>query len=67
MVIEEPGTSESMEIRFRNAWGNWVLMDVSVLNVPRAPTGDGPGHVAVNVRHARKDIHGHEETKNGSH
>lgn len=55
-----------MEIRFRDAWGNWVLTDVSALNVPRAPTGDGPGHVAVNVRHARNDIHASEEMKNGS-
>jgi hypothetical protein len=55
-----------MEIRFRDAWGNWILMDVSALNVPKVPTDDGPGQVVVNVRHARKDIHGREEMKNGS-
>jgi hypothetical protein len=66
LVIEEPGSSESMEIRFCNAWGNSVLMDVSALHVPGAPTGDGPGQVVVNARHARRDIHGHEKVKNGS-
>jgi hypothetical protein len=37
LVMEEPGASESAEVRFRNAWGDWVLMDVCVLNVLEAP------------------------------
>jgi hypothetical protein len=37
LVMEEPGASESAEVRFRNAWGGWVLMDVCVLNVLEAP------------------------------
>ena len=37
MVMEEPGASESVEVRFRDAWGEWVLMDVCVLNVLEAP------------------------------
>ena len=52
LVIEEPGTAESIEIRFRNVWGNWVLMDVCALHVPGVPTGNGLGQVVVNVRHA---------------
>ena len=50
MVMEEPGASESVEVRFRDAWGEWVLMDVSVLNVLEAPTGNDTGLLVVNVR-----------------
>jgi hypothetical protein len=37
LAMEEPGTSESVEVRFRDAWGGWALMDVYVLNVLEAP------------------------------
>ena len=37
LVMEEPGASESVEVRFRDARGDWVLMDVCVLNVLEAP------------------------------
>jgi hypothetical protein len=50
MVMEEPGVSESVEVRFRDAWGEWVLMDVCVLNVLEAPTGNDTGLLVVNVR-----------------
>ena len=52
MVMEEPGASESVEVRFRDAQGDWVLMDVCVLNVLEAPTSSDTGLVVVNVRHA---------------
>ena len=37
LVMEKPGASESVEVRFRDVRGNWALMDVSVLNVLEAP------------------------------
>jgi hypothetical protein len=52
MIMEEPGASESVEVRFRDVRGDWVLMDVCVLNVLEAPTSSDPGLVVVNVRHA---------------
>jgi hypothetical protein len=54
LVMEEPGASESVEVRFRNAWGDWVLMDVCVLNVLEAPTSSDTGLLVVNVRQARE-------------
>jgi hypothetical protein len=54
MVMEEPGASESVEVRFRDAWGEWVLMDVCVLNVLEAPTGNDTGLLVVNVRQTSK-------------
>jgi hypothetical protein len=56
LVMEEPGASESVEIRFRDAWGGWVLMDVCVLNVLEAPTGHDTGLLVVNVRQTREYI-----------
>jgi len=50
LVMEEPGASESIEVRFRDAWGQWVHMDVCVLNVLEAPTGEDTGLLVVNVR-----------------
>ncbi len=52
LVMEEPGASESVEVRFRDAQGGWVLMDVCVLNVLEAPTAADTGLIVVNVRHA---------------
>ena len=49
-VIEEPGTSLSAGLRFRDATGNWRLMNTSAKNVLEAP-GD-TGLVVVNVREA---------------
>ena len=54
LVMEEPGASESVEIRFRDAWGDWVLMDVCVLNVLEAPTGNDTGLLVANVRQTRE-------------
>jgi hypothetical protein len=54
LVMEEPGASESVEVRFRDAWGDWVLMDVCVLNVLEAPTGQDTGLLVVNVRQTRE-------------
>jgi hypothetical protein len=56
MVMEEPGASESVEVRFRDAQGDWALMDVCgrlrAVNVLEAPTSSDTGLVVVNVRHA---------------
>jgi hypothetical protein len=49
-VMEEPGTSLSAGLRFRDASGNWRLMDTSAQNILEAP-GD-TGLVVVNVREA---------------
>jgi hypothetical protein len=54
LVMEEPGASESAEVRFRDAWGEWALMDVCALNVLEAPTGKDTGLLVVNVRQTRK-------------
>jgi hypothetical protein len=56
LVMEEPGASESAEVRFRAAWGEWALMDVCALNVLEAPTGKDTGLLVVNVRQTREDI-----------
>ena len=66
LVMEEPGASESTEVRFRNAWGDWVLMDVCVLNVLEAPTGYDTGLLVVNVRQTRERKFGHAEIPNGN-
>ena len=58
LVMEEPGASESVEVRFRDAWGECVLTDVCVLNVLEAPTGDDTGLLVVNVRQASKSAPG---------
>jgi hypothetical protein len=67
LVMEEPGASESVEVRFRDAWGGWVLMDVCVLNVLEAPTGQDTGLLVVNVRQTRESTLHCAETRNGSH
>ena len=54
LVMEEPGASESAEVRFRDAGGEWALMDVCVLNVLEAPTGKDTGLLVVNVRQTRE-------------
>jgi len=56
LVMEEPGASESAEVRFRDAWGEWALMDVCALNVLEAPTGKDTGLLVVNVRQTRENI-----------
>ena len=56
LVMEEPGASESAEVRFRDAWGEWALMDVCALNVLEAPTGKDTGLLVVNVRPTRENI-----------
>jgi hypothetical protein len=66
LVMEEPGASESVEIRFRDAWGGWVLMDVCVLNVLEAPTGHDTGLLVVNVRQTRESTSRSTETRNES-
>jgi hypothetical protein len=66
LVMEEPGASESAEVRFRDAWGDWVLMDVCVLNVLEAPTGDDTGLLVVNVRQTRESTFWRTEMPNGS-
>jgi hypothetical protein len=55
LVMEEPGASESVEIRFRDAWGDLALMDVSVLNVLEAPTSNDTGLLVVNARQTREN------------
>jgi hypothetical protein len=66
LVMEEPGASESVEVRFRDAWGGWVLMDVCVLNVLEAPTGHDTGLLVVNVRQTRESTFHSAGTRNGS-
>jgi hypothetical protein len=66
LVMEEPGASESTEVRFRNAWGDWVLMDVCVLNVLEAPTGKDTGLLVVNVRQTRESTSWRAEMPNGN-
>ena len=66
MVMEEPGASESVEIRFRDAWGEWVLMDVCVLNVLEAPTSSDTGLLVVNVRQRRESTFWRAEMPNGN-
>jgi hypothetical protein len=66
LVMEEPGASESVEIRFRDAWGGWVLMDVCVLHVLEAPTGLDTGLLVVNVRQTRESASRSAGTRNGS-
>ncbi|CAN5765801.1 hypothetical protein BH18ACT11_BH18ACT11_25300 [soil metagenome] len=57
MVMEEPGSSESVEARFRDAQGDWVPMDVCVMNVLEAPTAADTGLIVVNVRQASAPGH----------
>ena len=64
--MEEPGASESVEVRFRDAWGDWVLMDVCVLNVLEAPTGNDTGLLVVNVRQTRESTSWSAEMPYGS-
>ncbi|MBA3702842.1 MAG: helix-turn-helix transcriptional regulator [Rubrobacteraceae bacterium] len=66
LVMEEPGASESVEVRFRDAWGDWALMDACVLNVLEAPTGEDTGLLVVNVRQTRKNASWSAERPNGS-
>jgi hypothetical protein len=66
LVMEEPGASESVEVRFRDAWGDWVLMDVCVLNVLEAPTGQDTGLLVVNVRQTREGTFWRAEMPNGN-
>jgi hypothetical protein len=66
LVMEEPGASESVEVRFRDAWGGWVLMDVCVMNVLEAPTGHDTGFLVVNVRQTRESTSRSAGTPNGS-
>jgi hypothetical protein len=66
LVMEEPGASESVEIRFRDAWGAWALMDVCVLNVLEAPTGDDTGLLVVNVRQTTESTFWRAEMPHGS-
>src|ERR671920_467201 len=66
LVMEEPGASESVEVRFRDAWGDWVLMDVCVLNVLEAPTGKDTGLLVVNVRQTRESTFRRAEMPNGN-
>jgi hypothetical protein len=49
-VIDTPGASLSTELRFRDASGNWQLMDTSVQNVLEGP--EDVGLLVVNVREA---------------
>jgi hypothetical protein len=66
LVMEEPGASESVEVRFLDAWGDWALMDVSVLNVLEAPTGNDTGLLVVNVRQTRESTSWSAEMHSGS-
>jgi DNA-binding PadR family transcriptional regulator len=66
LVMEEPGASESVEVRFRDAWGGWVLMDVCVLNVLEAPTGNDTGLLVVNVRQTRESTFWRAEMPDGN-
>ena len=52
LVMEEPGA--------------WVLMDVCVLNVLEAPTGNDTGLLVVNVRQTREGIFWRAEMPNGN-
>jgi hypothetical protein len=67
LVMEEPGASESVEVRFRDAWGEWVLMDVCVLNVLEAPTSSDTGLLVVNVRQRRESTFWRAEMPNGNY
>jgi hypothetical protein len=64
--MEEPGASESVEVRFRDAWGDWILMDVCVLNVLEAPTSKDTGLLVVNLRQTRKNAPGSAELQRRS-
>jgi DNA-binding PadR family transcriptional regulator len=66
LVMEEPGASESVEVRFRDASGDWVLMDVCVLNVLEAPTGNDTGLLVVNVRQTRESTFLRAEMPHGN-
>src|SRR5215204_3137764 len=66
LVMEEPGASESVEVRFRDAWGDWALVDVSVLNGLEAPTGKDTGLLVVNVRQTRESPSWSAEMQSGS-
>ena len=66
LVMEEPGASESVEVRFRDACGAWVLMDVCVLNVLEAPTDKDTGLLVVNVRQTREGTLWRAEMPNGN-
>ncbi len=66
LVMEVPGASESVEIRFRDAWGGWILMDVCELNVLEAPTGHDTGLLVVNVRQRRESTYWRAEMPNGN-
>jgi hypothetical protein len=66
LVMEEPGASESVEIRFRDAWGGWILMDVCVLNVLEAPTGHDTGLLVVNVRQRKESTFWRAEMPDGN-
>jgi hypothetical protein len=66
LVMEEPGASESIEVRFRDAWGEWVLMDVCVLNVLEAPTSSDTGLLVVNVRQRKESTFWRAEMPNGN-
>ena len=66
LVMEEPGASESVEARFRDAWGFWVLMDVCVLNVLEAPTGHDTGLLVGTVRETRESMFHSAGTRYGS-
>ncbi len=66
LVMEEPGASESAEVRFRDARGDWVLMDVCVLNVLETPTGQDTGLLVVNVRQTRESTFWRAEMPNGN-
>jgi hypothetical protein len=65
LVMEEPGASESAEVRFRDAWGEWAHMDVCVLNVLEAPIGNDTGLLVVNVRQTRESTFCSTEMFNG--
>jgi hypothetical protein len=66
LVMEEPGASESAEVRFRDAWGEWALMDICVLNVLEAPTGNDTGLLVINVRQTRESTFRRVEMPNGN-
>jgi hypothetical protein len=66
LVMEEPGASESAEVRLRDAWGDWALMDVCVLNVLEAPTGYDTGLLVVNVRQTRESSFWRAKMPNGN-
>jgi hypothetical protein len=66
LVLVEPGASESVEIRFRDAWGDWAVMDVCVLNVLEAPTGKDTGLLVVHVRQPSESAPWSAEMPDGS-